>query len=77
MLSSHSIITPTNALLQNLHIKTLKLLPTCFGPKTISREQGKEIQLPDDGLRTETCRSSFSVLMCKFYISGLVGIIIE
>jgi len=37
----------------------------------------KEIQLPDDGLRTETCRSSFSVLMCKFYISALVGIIIE
>jgi len=39
--------------------------------------QGKEIQLPDDGLRTETCRSSFSVLMCKFYTSALVGIIIE
>jgi len=36
-----------------------------------------EIRLPDDGLRTETCRSSFSVLMCKFYISALVGIIIE
>ena len=34
-------------------------------------------QLPDDGLRTETCRSSFSVLMCKFYISALVGVIIE
>jgi len=37
----------------------------------------QKIQLPDDGLRTETCRSSFSVLMCKFYISALVGIIIE
>jgi len=33
--------------------------------------------LPDDGLRTETCRSIFSVLMCKFYISALAGIIIE
>jgi len=33
--------------------------------------------LPDDGLRTETCRSSFSVLMCNFYISALVGVIIE
>ena len=30
----------------------------------------------DDGLRTETC-SSFSVLMCKFYICALVGIITE
>jgi len=39
--------------------------------------QGKEIQLPDDGLGTETCRSNFSVLMCKFYIIALVGIIIE
>ena len=37
----------------------------------------RNIQLPDDGLRTETCGSSFSVLMCKFYISALVGIIIE
>jgi len=35
---------------------------------------GKEIQLPDDGLRIETCRSSFSALICKFYISALVGI---
>ena len=40
-------------------------------------KQGKEIKLPDDGLRTETCRSSFSVLMCKFYISALVGIVID
>jgi len=39
--------------------------------------ESKEIQLPDDGLTTETCRSSFSVSMCKFYISALVGIIIE
>ena len=31
----------------------------------------------NDGLRTEICRSSFSILMCKFYISALVGIIIE
>jgi len=35
------------------------------------------VQLPDDGLRTETCRSSISVLMCKFYICALVGITIE
>ena len=33
----------------------------------------RKIQLPDDGLRTETCRSSFSVLMCNFYVSALVG----
>jgi len=39
--------------------------------------QGKEIQLPDDGLRTKTCWSSFSVLVCKFYISILVGTTIE
>jgi len=37
----------------------------------------RKIQLPDDGLRTETCRSSFSVLMCKFYISAEFGILIE
>jgi len=35
------------------------------------------IHFPDDGLRTETWRRSFSVLKCKFYISALVGIIIE
>ena len=39
--------------------------------------QGKGIQLADDGLRTETCRSSFSVLLCTFYISALLGVIIE
>ena len=50
------------------------MAPCCH---TTLQVQGKEIQLPDDGLRTETCRSSFSVLMCKFYISALVGIIIE
>ena len=36
--------------------------------------------LPDDGPRTETCRSVFNVLMCKFYkfyICAVVGIIIE
>jgi len=37
----------------------------------------RKIQLPDDGLRTETCRSSFSVLMCNSYISALVGVLIE
>ena len=41
---------------------------------TLARQK---IQLPDDGLRTKTCRSSFSVLMYKLYISALVGIIIE
>jgi len=41
---------------------------------TLARQ---EIQLPDDGLRTETCRSNFSILMRKFYISALVSIIIE
>ena len=37
----------------------------------------RKIQLPDDGLGTETCRSSFSVLMCNFYISALVVVLIE
>ena len=35
------------------------------------------IWLPDDGPRTETCRSVFNVLMCKFYICAVVGVIIE
>jgi len=34
----------------------------------------RTIWLPDDGPRAETCRS---VLMCKFYICAVVGIIIE
>jgi len=40
----------------------------------------RTIQLPDDGPRTETGRSVFNVLMCKFYkfyICAVVGIIIE
>ena len=37
----------------------------------------RKIQLPEDGLRTETCRSGFDVLMCKFYICAVVGVIIE
>jgi len=43
----------------------------------------RTIWLPDDGLRTETCRSVFNVLMCKFYkfiyiyICAVVGVIIE
>jgi len=40
----------------------------------------RTIRLPDDGPRTETCRSVFNVLMCKFYklyISAVVGIIIK
>lgn len=35
------------------------------------------MQLPDDDLRPETSRSSLSVLMCKFYIGSLVGLIID
>jgi len=38
------------------------------------------IWLPDDGPRTETCRSVCDVLMCKFYkfyVCAVVGIIIE
>jgi len=31
----------------------------------------------DDGLGSETCRSNFSVLMCKFYKNALVGVLIE
>ena len=40
----------------------------------------RTIWLPDDGPRTETCRSVFNVLMCtfyKFYIFAVVGVIIE
>jgi len=40
----------------------------------------RNIWLPDDGLRTETCRSVFNVLMCKFYkfyICAVVGVIME
>ena len=47
---------------------------------TSSLTLARKIQLPDDGLRTETCRSVFNILMCtfyKFYICAVVGIIIE
>ena len=40
----------------------------------------RTIWLPDDGPITETCRSVFNVLMCKFYkfyICAVVGKIIE
>ena len=40
----------------------------------------RTIWLPDDGSRTEICRSVFNVLMFKFYkfyICAVVGIIIE
>jgi len=40
----------------------------------------RNIQLPDDDPRTETCRSVFNVLMCKFYkfyTCSVVDIIIE
>jgi len=40
----------------------------------------RTIRLSDDGPRTETCRSVFNDLICKFYtfyICGVVGIIIE
>jgi len=40
----------------------------------------RTIWLPDDGPRTETCRSVFNVSMFKFYkcyICAVVGIIIE
>ena len=45
-----------------------------------SATSARNIWLPDDGLRTETCRSVFNVLMCKFYqfyICAVVGVIIE
>jgi len=54
-------------------------MPCCvllFYSVTLART----IRLPDDGPRTETCRSVFNVLMCKFYklyICAVVGIIIE
>ena len=44
-----------------------------FNSVTLART----IYLPDDGLRTETCRSVFNVLMCIFYICAVVGKIIE
>ena len=44
-----------------------------FNSVTLART----IWLPDDGLRTETCRNVFNVLMCKFYICAVVGVIIE
>jgi len=40
----------------------------------------RTIWLPDDGPRTETCRSVFNVSICKFYkfyICAVVGIVIE
>jgi len=40
----------------------------------------RTIWLPDDGPRTETCRSVFNVLMSKFYqfyMCVVVGTIIE
>jgi len=40
----------------------------------------RTIWLPEVGLGTETCRSVFNVLMCKFhkfYICAVVGVIIE
>jgi len=37
----------------------------------------RTIWIPDGGPRTEICRSVFNVLMCKFYICAVVGIIIE
>ena len=37
----------------------------------------RTIRLPDDGPRTETCGSVLNVLMCKFYICAVVGVIIE
>jgi len=37
----------------------------------------RTIWLHDDGLRTETCWGVFNVLMCKFYICVVVGVIIE
>ena len=40
----------------------------------------RKVELPEDGLRTETCRSVFNVSKCKFYkfyICAVVGVIIE
>jgi len=37
----------------------------------------RTIWLSDDGPRAEICRSIFNVLMCKFYICAVVGVIIE
>jgi len=45
-----------------------------------SCNEAQNIQLPEDGLRTKTCRNVFNVLMCKFYklyICAVVGVIIE
>ena len=41
----------------------------------ISVTLARTIWLPDDGPRTKTCQGIFNVLMCKFYICAIVGII--
>jgi len=55
----------------------------CYGCAFCASLRGthaRTIRLPDDGPRTETYRSVFIILMCKFYtiyICAVVGIIIE
>jgi len=55
-------------------------IPNCYSEINVtfySVTLARTIRLPDDGPRTETSRSVFNVLLCKFYICAVVGIIIE
>ena len=61
---------------QNAHSNWYSEIKVTFYSVTLART----IWLPDDGPRTETCRSIFNVLMCKFYkfcICAVVSKIIE
>ena len=37
----------------------------------------RKVELPENDLRIETCRSNFSVLMWNFYICASVGVLIK
>jgi len=65
----------------NLYYRHAVTIPNCYSEINVtffySVTSARTIWLPDDGPRTETCRSVFNVLMCKFYICAVVGVIIE
>jgi len=67
----------------NLYYRHAATIPNWYSEINVtvySVTLARKIRLPDDGPRTETCRSVFNVLMCKFYkfyICAVVGIIIE
>ena len=67
----------------NLHYRHAATIPNWNNEINVnfySVTLARTIWLRDDVPRTETCRSVFNVLMCKyykFYICAVVGIIIE